>query len=259
MLFLVSTPIGNLEDLSGRARRILQSVDTVLAEDTRVTRKLLNHIEARPKIERFDEHTAFAKTSEIVERVLAGEDIALVSDAGTPGISDPGQALVDAVLQAETRDELSAASDSDAASNKSHLPTAKLVTVIPGPSAVVAALTASGLPSDTFYFGGFLPRKQKARCDLLERLSELDATLVFYESPKRLLKTLEAISEVFSTRHCAVVRELTKMHEEVVRGTPVQLLEQFSARDSIKGEIVLIIAPEPKERIKRVHIDKYGR
>jgi 16S rRNA (cytidine1402-2'-O)-methyltransferase len=238
MLYIVSTPIGNLGDLTARASEVLQKVETVLAEDTRVTRKLLSHIDAHPKMERFDEHTAFAKTPQIVERVLAGEEIALVSDAGTPGISDPGQILADAVLTA-TGPRL-------------------LVTVIPGPSAVVAALTASGLPSDTFYFGGFLPRKTKAQRDLLESLATLDATLIFYESPKRLVHTLESCVCVLDNRPAAVVRELTKVHEEVIRKPLVGLVEEFSLRDSIKGEIVIIIASVPKERTPRVHVDKYG-
>jgi len=238
MLYIVSTPIGNLGDLSARATDVLRNVGTVLAEDTRVTRKLLNHIEAHPKVERFDEHTAFAKTPLIVERVVAGEDIALVSDAGTPGISDPGQTLIDAVL---------AATESE-----------QLLTVIPGPSAVIGALTASGLSSDAFYFGGFLPRKTKAQRDAFEALSGLDATLVFYESPKRLVKTLETAAEVLGNRLSAVVRELTKLHEEVVRKPLLELAVEFGLRDSIKGEIVIVIAPIPKERTVRVHVDKYG-
>jgi len=237
MLSVVATPIGNLGDLSARAIEALRDADTVLAEDTRVTRKLLNHVKATAKLERFDEHTAFAKTPEIVERVLAGERIALVSDAGTPGISDPGQGLIDAVLQAE----------------------AGLLSVIPGPSAVITALTASGLPTDTFYFGGFLPRKAKALREALEAVVSLEATLVFYESPKRLVKTLEACAEVLGERDGAVARELTKLYEEVVRAPLSQLAEEFGARDSIKGEIVLVIAPAQKAKETRVHIDKYGQ
>jgi len=245
MLYVVSTPIGNLGDLSARAIETLRAVETVLAEDTRVTRKLLTHIEAKPNLERFDEHTAYAKTPEIVERVLAGEAIALVSDAGTPGISDPGQALIDAVLSASTIDEEADAPES-------------LVTVIPGPSAVIAALTASGLPCEMFYFGGFLPRKATALRSALEALAPLEATLVFYESPKRIVKTLEAAAAVLGERDAAVVRELTKLHEEVVRVPLPQLTEQLKARDSIKGEIVLVIAPAPQQKEVRVHIDKYA-
>ncbi|MCL2818543.1 MAG: SAM-dependent methyltransferase, partial [Actinomycetia bacterium] len=132
------------------------------------------------------------------------------------------------------------------------------VRVIPGPSAVIAALVASGLPSDTFYFGGFLPRKAKALRDVLQTLATLDATLVFYESPQRLVKTLDACAEVLGERRAAVVRELTKMHEEVVRDQLPQLAAQFSARDSIKGEIVLVIALAQREKVARVHVDKYG-
>jgi len=238
MLYIVSTPIGNLGDLTARAREVLHNVETVLAEDTRVTRKLLSHIDAHPKVERFDEHTAFTKTPQIVERVCAGEKIALVSDAGTPGISDPGQILVDAALAAAGPQSL--------------------VTVIPGPSAVIAALTASGLSSETFCFGGFLPRKAKAQRDVLESWAPLDTTLIFYESPKRLVHTLESCATVLGDRPAAVVRELTKVYEEIVRKPLPELVEEFRLRDSIKGEIVIIIAPVPKERTPRVHVDKYG-
>ncbi|MCL2024667.1 MAG: 16S rRNA (cytidine(1402)-2'-O)-methyltransferase [Coriobacteriia bacterium] len=250
MLYVVSTPIGNLGDLSVRAREVLGEVETVLAEDTRVTGKLLAHIGATPRVERFDEHTAYAKTPVIVERVLAGEDIALVSDAGTPGVSDPGQTLIDAVLMAAKAEAVTTAS----------VP----VTVIPGPSALVAALTASGLASDTFYFGGFLSRKAKAQREALEALALpdavfADATLIFYESPHRLVRTLETCAAVFGAgrRRAAVVRELTKLHEEVVRGTLPELAATFAARDSIKGEIVIIIEAPRRERIPRVHLDKY--
>ncbi|MCL2491558.1 MAG: 16S rRNA (cytidine(1402)-2'-O)-methyltransferase [Coriobacteriia bacterium] len=232
---IVSTPIGNLGDISARASETLRNADTVLAEDTRVTRKLLTHLDAKADLERFDEHTAFSKTPIIVERVRGGESIALVSDAGTPTISDPGQILIDALLDAE-------------------LP----VTVIPGPSAITAALALSGLSADTFYFGGFLPRKVKARRDLLEALAPLETTLVFYESPKRLVKTLQACAEVLGDRRGAVTREMTKLHEEVVRAELPDLAARFEARDSIKGEIVLVIAPPRIERAPRVHVDKYG-
>jgi len=245
VLFIVATPIGNLGDLSVRAIETLRSVDTVLAEDTRVTRKLLNHIEANPKLERFDEHTAYAKIPAIVERVMGGEQVALVSDAGTPGISDPGQALIDAVLATGEGGVFS-------------LPATVPITVIPGPSAVIAALTASGLPTDSFYFGGFLPRKKKALRETLEALASLDTTLVFYESPKRVVTSLEAAAEILGQRRGAIVRELTKIHEEVVRGMLPQLAEQLKARDSIKGEIVLLIAPAQKVRTARVHVDKYA-
>jgi 16S rRNA (cytidine1402-2'-O)-methyltransferase len=288
MLYIVSTPIGNLGDITHRAVDVLGRVDTVLAEDTRVTRKLLNHIDVRPKVERFDEHTAYAKTPGIVARVLAGEEIALVSDAGTPGISDPGQMLVDAVLKAKEGDtngfsatesiidETTGSTSLDEINSRSELVCPNVsssskengfispvpqkenfVTVIPGSSAVIGALTASGLSSDAFYFGGFLPRKEKARCDSLETLASLDATLIFYESPLRLVKTLESCVSVLGNRKAAVVRELTKLHEEVIRAPLQGLVEEFNVRDSIKGELVIVIAPPIKEKVRRVHVDKY--
>ena len=238
MLYVVSTPIGNLGDLSPRAADALKSVDTVLAEDTRVTRKLLNHIDAHPKVERFDDHTAYAKTPGIVDRIIHGEKIGIVSDAGTPGISDPGQALIDAVLDAGEP--------------------SSLVTVIPGPSAVIGALTASGLPADTFYFGGFLPRKPAQIKAELERLGFLDTSLIFYESPKRIAKTLGILAEIMPDRRAAIIRELTKRYEEVTRATLAELAVVFGARDSIKGEIVLVIAPVAVKKEPRVHVDKYG-
>ena len=236
MLFIVATPIGNLGDLSSRAADTLRKVQTVLAEDTRVTRKLLAHLDAHPDLERFDEHTAYAKTPALVKRLQKGEHIALVSDAGTPTISDPGAVLIDAVREAGLA-----------------------ITIIPGPSAVVAALVASGFPADSFYFGGFLPRKEKAQRDALDALVDLDTTLVFYESPRRLVRTLETCAAVLADeRHGAVARELTKVHEEVVRGSLRELAREFSAREGIKGEIVLIVAPPAKQPNTRVHIDKYG-
>jgi len=219
-LIVCATPIGNLGDVTSRVLDALQSADVVLAEDTRVTRKLFARYEITTPLERYDEHTAARRTPEIVARIEAGGTFALVSDAGTPGISDPGALLVDAVLAAE-------------------LP----VDVLPGPSAIITALVASGLPTHAFYFGGFLPRKAGERARLLETLSGLEATLVFYESPRRTQATLADLARTFPRRQGAMARELTKLHQEVVRGGLADLAEQIGARESLKGEVVVLIGP----------------
>lgn len=279
MLYVVSTPIGNLGDLTDRARRVLGAVETVLAEDTRVTGKLLAYIGARPRLERFDEHTSYGKIPHIIQRLKDGEEIALVSDAGTPGISDPGKELIDAVLSFDRVDSdyppYACSKSSTPLADDNSIETDSLkaavqtenenelrdyrhqVTVVPGPSAVVAAMTASGLKSDAFYFGGFLPRKSKAQRDALQALTTLDATLIFYESPKRLVRTLENCANVLGSRRGAVVRELTKLHEEVVRAPLPELAVTFAARDTIKGEIVIVIEQAMCVKIPRVHKDKY--
>ncbi len=219
-LIVCATPIGNLADVTLRVLDALRDADTVLAEDTRVTRKLFGRYAIASPLERYDEHTASKRTPEIVGRIEAGERIALVSDAGTPGISDPGARLVDAALDAG-------------------LP----VEVLPGASAILAALVASGLPTHAFYFGGFVPRKKGERARLLESLGALDATLVFYESPKRTAATLRALSEAFPGRTGAMARELTKLHEEVVRGPLSEIAEQIAQREDLKGEVVVLVGP----------------
>jgi len=207
-----------------RVLEALRTVDAVMAEDTRVTRKLFARYEITTPLERYDEHTAARRTPQIVERLLAGEDIALVSDAGTPGISDPGSMLVDAALGAGVP-----------------------VEVLPGASAILTALVASGLPSHAFYFGGFLPRKAGERRRLLESLASLDATLVFYESPHRTGASLAALAEAFPSRTAAMARELTKLHEEIVRAELPELAENIAGRESLKGEVVLVVGPPVAE------------
>ncbi len=219
-LIVCATPIGNLGDVTLRVLDALRDADAVLAEDTRVSRKLLSRYGIDTPLERFDEHTAVRRTSEVLGRLLAGARLALVSDAGTPGISDPGSTLVAAALEAGVE-----------------------VEVLPGPSAVLAALVASGLPTHAFYFGGFLPRKAGARTRLLATLAALDATLVFYESPHRTPASLAALAEAFPRRSGALVRELTKLHEEVVRGPLPKLAAQVAARQPLKGEVVLLVGP----------------
>ena len=224
VLSMVGTPIGNMQDVSQRVVHTLESADTVLCEDTRVTGKLLSLLGVHTRLERCDANVLPLELPHILERLKAGERIAFVSDAGMPGISDPGQQLVDAAREVD-------------------LP----VEVVPGPTASVAALVASGLPSNHFFFEGFLPRKGGAQRSRLEMLAVIPATLIVYESPRRVVSTLTVIGEVMADRQVALVRELTKVHEEVLRGTAQNLIETLSARDSLKGECVLVIAPPSEE------------
>ena len=219
-LTIVPTPIGNLGDMTPRALEALEQANFVCAEDTRVTGKLLSHFDIHAKLERCDENVISAKAPALVARMLDGERIAFCSDAGMPGISDPGCALVDAARDAGVD-----------------------VEVLPGASAVTTALVTSGFKFNAFYFGGFLPRKDSERAMLLDSLKELDAALVFYESPHRVIASIKSIAKAFGERPVALCRELTKMHEEVLRLPAIQLVQNLEARDSIKGEIVLVIAP----------------
>jgi 16S rRNA (cytidine1402-2'-O)-methyltransferase len=219
-LVVCATPIGNLGDVTLRVLNALGEADVVLAEDTRVTRKLLARYKVTTPLERYDEFVAAKRTPEFVARMEAGESFALVSDAGTPGISDPGSTLVDASLTAGLS-----------------------VEVLPGPSAIVTALVASGLPTQAFYFGGFLPRKSGDRARLLAQLAPLEATLVFYESPRRTADALDVLAEAFPQRRAAMARELTKLHEEVVRAPLAELARAIGERESIKGEVVLLVGP----------------
>lgn len=219
-LSICATPIGNLGDMTPRAVAALQSADVVLAEDTRVTRKLCAHFGIETALERFDEPTSARRIPEVLARLERGEKVALVSDAGTPLISDPGYQLVAAAQDLGHRIEC-----------------------VPGPSAVIGALSVCGLPTESFYFGGFLPRKVGDRRALLSSLAELPATLVFYESPHRLVASLDALAARFPSREGAVVRELTKVHEEVVRAPLSELAAAFSAREAVRGEIVVLVGP----------------
>ena len=221
-LTIVSTPIGNLGDMPPRALDALREADVVLAEDTRVTGKLLAALGVEGKrLERLDENLMGSRADAVVQRVRDGEAIAYCTDAGMPGVSDPGLRLVAA---ARACDDV-------------------VVEVIPGPTAVATAYVASGTTAQAFYFGGFFPRKEKQRSDVLRGLAALDAALIFYESPNRIMQALEAIAREFPAREVAVCRELTKLHEEVTRGNSGQVLEDYRARDSVKGEIVIVIDP----------------
>ena len=216
-LFLVPTPIGNLEDMTFRAVRVLKEVDFILAEDTRITRTLLNHYGIETKMishHKFNEHISVER---IIARIKAGEKFALVSDAGTPGISDPGFLLVSHCIQAEIE-----------------------VECLPGASALIPAIAIAGLPNDRFCFEGFLPQK-KGRQKRLLSLQNETRTIVFYESPHRLLKTLQQTAEFLGGERKAVVcREISKFHEEIKRGT-INSLKEWYLKNSPKGEIVLLI------------------
>ncbi|MBR3224345.1 MAG: 16S rRNA (cytidine(1402)-2'-O)-methyltransferase [Atopobiaceae bacterium] len=218
MLSLVGTPIGNLDDASPRVLYTLRSADVLLCEDTRVTSKLLSRFDIHVPLQRCDQNVIASRVEGVLERVGAGERVAFVSDAGMPGVSDPGQHLVDAALDWG-------------------LP----VEVIPGPSAVTCALVASGLPMEHFFFEGFLPRKVGARMRRLQELMPVPGALVFYESPHRVVATVQTIADVMPRRRVALVRELTKLHEEVVRDMAPGLADKLAARDEIRGECVLVV------------------
>jgi 16S rRNA (cytidine1402-2'-O)-methyltransferase len=221
-LHIVATPIGNLGDLSPRAAEILRRADRILAEDTRVTAKLLAHIGAKVPMTRYDDHSSEAERDRIVSR-LGEEVIVLVSDAGTPLISDPGYKLVRAARAA-----------------------GRSVHTVPGPSAAIAALTLAGLPTDRFLFLGFLPAKTKGRRDAIDEIAGIRATLVLYESGPRLHETLSALAERLGDREAAVVREISKLHEECVTGTLRELAERY-VDSAPKGEIVIVAGP-PAEK-----------
>ncbi|REA61670.1 16S rRNA (cytidine(1402)-2'-O)-methyltransferase [Dyadobacter luteus] len=216
-LFVVPTPIGNLEDITLRAINVLKSADVILAEDTRTSGNLLKHLGISKPLQSYHIHNEHQTVARVTERILKGETMALVSDAGTPAISDPGFLLVRECLRQD-------------------IP----VECLPGPTAFVPALVNSGLPNDRFTFEGFLPHK-KGRQTRLQQLAQEERTMIFYESPHRLLKSLQQFAEYFGAdRPVSVSRELTKMFEENVRGTVTEVLAHFSAK-TIKGEIVIIV------------------
>jgi 16S rRNA (cytidine1402-2'-O)-methyltransferase len=220
MLYLVATPIGNLEDITLRALRVLKSVDLIACEDTRQTKKLLNHYGITTRTISYHEHNEMTKAAELVVDLEGGAKIALVTDAGMPGISDPGFRLIALAI-------------------RHHVP----VVPIPGASAFLAALVASGLPTDSFRFSGFLPAKRGERRTLLESIRTSPRTQVFYEAPHRVLETLEDIVEVLGPdRHVVIAREVTKLHEEFLRGRAAEILETLKSRGDAKGEITLLIA-----------------
>ena len=217
-LYVVATPIGNLEDITLRAVRILGVVDQIACEDTRQTRKLLDRYGISKPLVSYHEHNERTRAQELLRDLQAGQNIALVSDAGTPLIADPGYRLV-----TEARAQ--------------GVP----VSPVPGPSALLAALSASGLPTDAFFFGGFLPVKKGQRRKILEAMKTSPATLIFYEAPHRILDALEDIAGILGPRPVTLARELTKIHEEFLHGTPLELRDTLAQREAIKGEITLMI------------------
>ena len=219
VLYIVSTPIGNLEDITLRALRILKEVSLIAAEDTRLTRKLLTHYDISTSTVSYYEHNRFARIPKIIDHLNTGKDVAVVTDAGTPGISDPAYKLIRAAIESGNRIE-----------------------AIPGPSASITALTASGLPTDRFIFEGFLPHK-KGRKAKLTRLSAIEATVIFYESPKRIVRTLKDILEFMGDRPAVIGRELTKLHEEMIRGNVSKLLSHFTQKTP-RGEFVIMIGKD---------------
>jgi len=225
MLTLISTPIGNLGDISERALKELKEADIILCEDTRVSKKLLSHFGIEEKhLISFHEHNEDFKQEKAIESLKNGQRVALISDAGTPLISDPGFKLVRACHENGIK-----------------------VTAVPGASSPIVGLTLSGFPTDKFYFGGFLPVKSGGREKTFNGVKNLPATLIFFESPHRVLKTVDEMQKIFPNRKIALTRELTKKFEEVIIGTPSEVLETLKKKDTIKGEFVVLIEPGKDE------------
>ena len=222
-LYIISTPIGNLKDATHRSLELLSDVDLIAAEDTRRTGILLKHYGIKTPLSSFNSYNQVKKSDRLIARLKAGHDLALVSDAGTPGVSDPLYYLVKAALDKRVP-----------------------VVSLPGPSAVLAALTVSGLPINRFVFEGFLPRK-KGRKKLIEELAQEKRTIVLFESPHRIVKTLNELYQVMGERKAVLARELTKIHEEVIRGT-LGALATKAEEQKLKGEITLVISGAPKTR-----------
>jgi len=226
-LYLVATPIGNLEDITLRAVRVLKEVDVIACEDTRQTQKLLNHYAISTRTTSYHEHNEMTRSAELVKELQEGASVALVTDAGMPGISDPGYRLIALAI-------------------RHHVP----VVPIPGASAFLAALVASGLPTDSFRFSGFLPAKRGERRAALEAIRTSPRTQVFYEAPHRVVETLSDVVEVLGVaRHVVVAREVTKVHEEFLRGRAGEVLGTLKARDGVKGEITLLIGKAEEEDV----------
>jgi len=223
ILYLVASPIGNLEDITFRAVRVLKECDLIACEDTRHTLKLLNHYGIEKPLISYHDHNEAARSAELIGRLREGSSVALVSDAGMPLVADPGYRLVTAAVAAGVS-----------------------VQPIPGPSALVTALAASGLPTDAFRFDGFLPAKSGQRSSVLEALKNEQVTIIFYEAPHRILETLADVDRILGARPVVVARELTKTHEEFLRGSARQILEVLQARDAVKGEITLLIGKAAK-------------
>jgi 16S rRNA (cytidine1402-2'-O)-methyltransferase len=217
-LYLVATPIGNLADITHRALQVLKDVDLIACEDTRHTHKLLQHYSISTKTISYHEHNEQQRATELIDLLKQGSDIAVVSDAGTPSISDPGFRLVRAAIESEVA-----------------------VVPVPGPSALISALIAAGLPTDEFFFAGFLPARSNARRARLNELRSVPGTLIFYEAPHRLAATLKDAHELLGEREAVVARELTKLHEEIRRGRLSELATHYANEENPRGEIVVLI------------------
>lgn len=233
MLYIVATPIGNLEDITLRAIRILKEADYIFAEDTRVTKKLLNHLEIENTLYRYDEHTKQHQVDNIVNLLKEGKNVALVTDAGTPCISDPGYEVVDKALNEGIK-----------------------VVPIPGVSAMTAASSVAGVSMRRFIFEGFLPKK-KGRQTLLKSFADEKRTIMFFESPHRVVRTLKDIEEFIGEREVVLIREITKIYEEIVRGTTKELIEKFENK-TLKGEYVIIVRGNEVEE-KKEKVNKYAK
>ncbi len=230
VLYLVSTPIGNLEDITLRALRVLKEADLIAAEDTRTTKILLDHYQIRTPLVSCYAQNEKRRAGLILEKLGKGSSVALVSDSGTPGVSDPGEQVTRAVLGAGFR-----------------------VVPVPGPSAVIASLSASGLETGHFVFAGFLPRRPKAMKDKIREWAGQDATLIFYESPRRILGTLKTLKEVLGDRQAVVAREVTKKFEEFLRGSLSEITGILSARAEVKGEIAILVQGQGSNSPTKTH------
>lgn len=219
-LYIVATPIGNLEDITLRALRILREVDLIACEDTRHTQKLLNHFEIKTPTQSYHQHNEAARTAELITQIEGGRRVALVSDAGMPGISDPGERVIRAAIDRGLS-----------------------VISLPGASAMVSAVVASGLPTEAFRFAGFLPARSGERRTVLETLANAPETIVFYEAPHRIMEMLADLERIFGAdRRIVIARELTKVHEEFLRGSVAEVRKQLESRPAIKGEMTIIVA-----------------
>jgi 16S rRNA (cytidine1402-2'-O)-methyltransferase len=235
VLYIVATPIGNLEDITLRAIRILKEVDVIAAEDTRHTQKLLSKYDIHTPLTSYHDHNKEEKAPVLASRLLDGKSVALVSDAGTPGISDPGYFLINLCISQGVP-----------------------VVPLPGATAAIAALSVSGLPTDRFVFEGFLPSKHTARVKRLEELVNEDRTLIFYEAPHRIMQTLDDLRTVLGERKAVLTRELTKVHEQVIRGTLSEVKKQLEA-GSMKGEFTIILQAAIEEPMQPVDTLEYLR
>ena len=223
-LYIVATPIGNLSDMTFRAVEMLKSVDYILCEDTRMTKKLLDHYEIKNKTISFHSHSKLARTNDIITMISEGKSLALVSDAGTPCISDPGVILV--------------------AEIQKHFGSDVIISPIPGASALISALSASGLPAHEFSWKGFVPHK-KGRETFFRDVADIETTVIFYESVHRFMKTLESLTAIIPDREMVIAREITKMFEEFKRGTVTEIFDYYTANpDKIRGEFVIMVGPK---------------